>query len=61
MTSGGPVNTTLSPVLFVYQQAFQRANFGYATAAGVVLMLLTLSMSVVILRTRYKGAHDVAV
>ena len=28
---------------------------------GVVLMLLTLSLSVVILRTRYKGAHDVAV
>ena len=61
MTSGGPINTTMSPVLFVYQQAFQRSNFGYATAAGVVLMLLTLSLSVVILRTRYKGAHDVAV
>ena len=61
MTGGGPINTTMSPVLFVYQQAFQRVNFGYATAAGVVLMFLTLSLSVVILRTRYKGAHDVAV
>ena len=57
----GPVNTTMSPVLFLYQQAFQRANMGYAAAAGVVLMFLTLSLSVVILRTRYKGAHDVAV
>ena len=61
MTGGGPINTTMSPVLFVYQQAFQRVNFGYATAAGVVLMFLTLSLSVLILRTRYKGAHDVAV
>ena len=61
MTGGGPINATMSPVLFVYQQAFQRVNFGYATAAGVVLMFLTLSLSVVILRTRYKGAHDVAV
>ncbi len=61
MTGGGPINANMSPVLFVYQQAFQRVNFGYATAAGVVLMFLTLSLSVVILRTRYKGAHDVAV
>lgn len=61
MTSGGPVNTTMSPVLFLYQQAFQRANMGYATAAGVVLLFLTLGLSVVILRTRYKGAHDVSV
>lgn len=61
VTQGGPVNSTMSPGLYLYNQAFQYGNFGYSTAIGTVLMLITLLFSIFILRARYKGAHDVAV
>lgn len=58
---GGPVNATQSPGLYLYQQAITYGKFGYATAIGTVLMLLTLGFSIVILRARYRRAHDVEV
>ncbi|CAA9583692.1 MAG: hypothetical protein AVDCRST_MAG86-3204 [uncultured Truepera sp.] len=58
---GGPINATQSPGLYLYQQAITYGKYGYATAIGTVLMLLTLAFSWFILRSRYRGAHDVAV
>lgn len=58
---GGPVNATQSPGLYLYQQAITYGKFGYATAIGTVLMLMTLAFSVFILRSRYRRAHDVEV
>ena len=61
VTNGGPVNATESPGLYLYQQAFTFGKFGYSTAIGTVLMLMTLAFSVFILRARYRSAHDVEV
>lgn len=61
VTNGGPINSTQSPGLYLYQQAFTLGKFGYSTAIGTVLMLMTLVFSVFILRARYKRAHDVEV
>jgi ABC-type sugar transport system permease subunit len=61
VTQGGPINSTMSPGLYLYTQAFQYGDFGYSTAIGTVLMGLTFVFSIFILRARYKGAHDVAV
>jgi ABC-type sugar transport system permease subunit len=61
VTNGGPVNSTQSPGLYLYQQAFTFGKFGYSTAIGTVLMLMTLAFSVFILRSRYRSAHDVEV
>ena len=58
---GGPVNATQSPGLYLYQQAITYGKFGYATAIGTVLMLMTLTFSMFILRARYRRAHDVEV
>jgi raffinose/stachyose/melibiose transport system permease protein len=58
---GGPVNATQSPGLYLYQQAITYGKFGYATAIGTVLMLMTLAFSVFILRQRYRRAHDVEI
>ncbi len=58
---GGPVNATQSPGLYLYQQAISYGKFGYATAIGTVLMLLTLFFSLFILRARYRRAHDVEI
>lgn len=61
VTNGGPVNATQSPGLYLYQQAFTLGKFGYSTAIGTVLMVMTLAFSVFILRSRYRRAHDVEV
>jgi raffinose/stachyose/melibiose transport system permease protein len=58
---GGPVNATQSPGLYLYQQAFTYGKFGYASAIGTVLMLLTLAFSIVILAARYRKAIDIEV
>jgi ABC-type sugar transport system permease subunit len=58
---GGPVNSTQSPGLYLYQQAFNYGKFGYATAIGTIVMLMTLVFSVVILAARYRRAIDVEV
>lgn len=58
---GGPVNATQSPGLYLYQQAITYGKFGYATAIGTVLMLMTLTFSMFLLRARYRRAHDVEV
>lgn len=61
ITGGGPVNATISPGLYLYQQAFTLTKFGYATAVGTVLMLMTLVFSLIILRARYRRAYDVQI
>lgn len=45
MTGGGPVNASYSLVFFLYDQGFHYFDFGYASAAGVVLFAITLIVS----------------
>lgn len=45
MTQGGPLDATKTLVYFIYQSAFEEFEMGYAAAAGVVLFLLTLILS----------------
>jgi multiple sugar transport system permease protein len=40
MTGGGPLGRTLSPVLYMYTQAFSYQRMGYAAAIGVALALI---------------------
>lgn len=37
---GGPHNQALTPVLYLYAQAFDRSNIGYASALGLLLAIL---------------------
>ena len=50
--TGGPLNSTISIVLYVYQQAFQSlpSKMGYASAMTVVLFLMILLITIVQLR-----------
>lgn len=49
--TGGPLNSTISIVLYVYQKAFGGAyQFGYASAMTVVLFALILLITVIQLR-----------
>jgi multiple sugar transport system permease protein len=43
--TGGPNNSTLTPVLYVYRVAFYDVRFGFAAAAGIALMLLIFTLT----------------
>jgi len=51
MTEGGPGYSTTTLVVYVYRLAFQDFNFGYASAIGVVWLLLLLGFAYAYLRT----------
>lgn len=57
MTKGGPNYATLFYVLYLYQQAFQWFNMGYAAALAWVLFLIILVFTVVILRTSSRWVY----
>lgn len=42
MTGGGPLNATLSSVLYIYNQAFSFGHLGYAAALGFVFAVIIL-------------------
>jgi multiple sugar transport system permease protein len=48
MTKGGPANSTSLAVFYIYQQAFQFNNYGYAAAMAsflvIILLLITIAL-----------------
>ncbi|GLV61026.1 ABC transporter permease [Dictyobacter sp. S3.2.2.5] len=52
LTNGGPAYSTMTPALYMVNQAFYDGNWGYAAALSSVLFIITALFSVVSLRTR---------
>jgi len=50
MTQGGPGYSTTTLVIYVYREAFEKFAFGYASAIGVVWLLMLLAFAVAYLR-----------
>jgi multiple sugar transport system permease protein len=50
-TDGGPLNATLFYVLYLYRQAFQFFNMGYASALAWVLFVIILALTLLVLRS----------
>ncbi|MBF4574631.1 carbohydrate ABC transporter permease [Frondihabitans sp. VKM Ac-2883] len=50
LTKGGPGEATLSVAMFIYRAAFERQQFGYAAAAGVVLFVIVFGVSQILNR-----------
>ena len=50
MTQGGPANATTTTVYYIYQQAFQFLQLGYASALSVVLFFIIVLFSLLQLR-----------
>lgn len=50
LTGGGPGEETLSVAMFVYRAAFERQQFGYAAAAGLVLFVIVFGVSQILNR-----------
>lgn len=47
MTGGGPVNSTLSVVLYIYRQAFSFYKMGYAATLGFTLALIIFAVTLI--------------
>ncbi len=58
MTRGGPVGSTQTLVYYIYQRAFENLDLGLASAAGIVLMLILLGLS--LLQIKLGGEHEPA-
>ncbi|OUC08854.1 ABC transporter permease [Litorilinea aerophila] len=51
MTDGGPANASLFFMLYLYRQAFQYFNMGYASALAWLLFFIVLILSLLVLRS----------
>jgi ABC-type sugar transport systems, permease components len=50
MTQGGPAQSTLTSVYYIYQMGFQQLRMGYASAMAFVLFLIILVFSLINMR-----------
>ena len=46
MTRGGPLQSTLTSVFYLYEQAFYRFRLGYASSIAYLLFFLTLALAI---------------
>ena len=51
MTTGGPNNSSLFYVYYMYREAFQYGNLGIASALGWILFLIILVLTLLVFRT----------
>jgi len=57
LTQGGPLGATTSVSLYIYNQGFQFDEFGFASAASLVLFVLIFVVTT--LQLRFRKADDV--
>lgn len=63
LTNGGPANSTLFYLLYLYKNAFNWFEMGYASALAWVLFLIIMAWTLLFLRTsalwvHYEGGRD---
>jgi multiple sugar transport system permease protein len=58
MTEGGPLNSSLTYVLYIYRKAFQHFQMGYASALSVLLFILVLLFTALIFRTSNRWVYS---
>lgn len=57
MTKGGPINATNTIVFYIYQNGFQFFKIGYASAAGVVLLIIISLLTIVHFKFLERRVH----
>lgn len=58
MTKGGPANSTSLAIYYIYEQAFQFGEYGYAAAMASVLVIILLAFTVLLFRATRGGRFD---
>jgi multiple sugar transport system permease protein len=59
-TTGGPVNSTRVIYYYIYQQAFERFDLGYASAMAVVLAILLAAVAYFQLKIMRSNSSDLS-
>ena len=57
MTQGGPGNSTLFYAFYIYREAFQRQNMGYACALAWVLFIIVAFFTYLLFRSSAGWVH----
>ncbi|MCL6458952.1 MAG: sugar ABC transporter permease [Gorillibacterium sp.] len=57
MTQGGPIDATNTIVFYIYQYGFRFFKIGYASAAGVILLVAVSMMTVIYFKLLNKKIH----
>lgn len=57
MTGGGPASATTTLSWYIYDQAFQRSNVGYSAAAGTIMFVVLMAITVLQFRFVEKKVH----
>jgi multiple sugar transport system permease protein len=50
ITGGGPDNATMTVLILIYNYTFQNADFGEASALGVILFLVLATFALIYMR-----------
>jgi multiple sugar transport system permease protein len=58
MTKGGPANSTALAIYYIYEQAFQFGEYGYAAAMASVLVVILLAFTAILFRATRGGRFD---
>jgi len=59
-TDGGPVNASRVIYVYIFDQAFARRNFGYASAMSVVLLFILAIVTIILMRLLRANESDLA-
>jgi ABC-type sugar transport system permease subunit len=59
MTSGGPGTSTYTVMWYIYQNVFSNGSVGYAASMGVVILVITLVMTIIFMRTTGSEVYHV--
>ncbi len=57
MTRGGPLYSTLTVVLLIYQRAFETFEMGYASALAYILFAIILVLTIIQFRMQSRWVH----
>jgi multiple sugar transport system permease protein len=57
LTDGGPADSTLFTVYYIYELSFQRFEMGYASAASWILLILTFAVTALVLYVGSRFVH----
>ena len=58
ITKGGPLFSTETLVQYVYSNAFEKSNMGYASAIATMLLAITLIASVPLFRVMKRNENE---
>lgn len=60
MTKGGPLFSTETLVQFIYSNAFEKSNMGYASAIAIILLFITFLLSVPLYNRMRRGEGELS-